>query len=1536
VKIQTCVLLAFLITALPVSGAPMISEFQADNADTITDEDGATSDWIEIYNPDDTAVSLKGMSITDDPLLPRKWVFPGVSLPAKGRLLVWASAKDRINPAAPLHTNFNLAAAGEYLALVAADGTTRLTEFNNYPPQPKDRSYGSTHEITVVETLVASGAACKWLVPTAAVPNWQTTSFNDNSWTSAATGIGYDTVTSSGVDYLPHIGAGGNTQAQMFNLAGRTSCYIRVPFDFTAAAGEVISLKLRMKYDDGFAAFLNGTRINPPLNTATNAPASLQFNSAAPAGRSDALAEVFETHDISSQRNLLATGVNVLALQVLNQASTSGDLLIVPEVEVTRVVSIPEEGGYFAVPTPGAANRVAPVEGFVDDPEFSTDRGFFAAPFALTLVTDTPQAVIRYTTDGSPPTATTGTLYTVPIPVSTTTVIRAAAFRNGWQPSKVDAHTYVFAASVRTQPAAPAGFPDTWGYIWNQSTGLLDPILGKVAADYLMDPAVANLDAYSHLVVPALSTSLPVVSLSGSMSDIFGIEGIYSNGRVTENEIPAGIEFFDPNSSDEWATLAGLRIHGGNAPIEHPKKPFRVYFRKRYGGVDRLRTSLYPGSPVDEFDVLQLRPGGHDGWAVPFGNSVTSLAYHATYSRDQFLRQTERDMGRLSPAGRYVHLYINGLYWGVYNLHETPNAEYFASHLGGADDEWDVVQNPRLTNEFFAMVDGTPNAFNDLLALIPNVNNPGVYEQIQSYLDIDAFIDHLIVQMWSAQNDWMGPVFRPPGNTDASWFFNKNWDGGRRSRGGLTTGFYFNCWDGEIAMGASLNLSPDTQRTVDFNHTLVGTPRAGSQPGPPAVIYHGLRQNLAFRSRFGDRLQKHFFNGGAMTVANNQARLQSIRSVLELPIVAESIRWGDVNRVDFTRDSHWVPEMDWLRDSYLTRRNDILLNQFKAITIFSPIAAPEFSRHGGSVPSDYQLSITDRALSGGTIYYTLDGTDPMGTLVEGTPVTLVGPALGTMASYKVPSEAYTSNSWKNVTAPWEAGVSPAPPGGRTPAQELATWSQGPVGFGFDADPAFRPHIATTVTGMQGVNPSLYVRIPFSVTAEQKTALTSLTLRLKYDDGAFVFLNGSVPLHRINAPVPAPAYRDTATTARADTAAVAFESFDLTPHLATLTVGSSNLLAIQGLNITAADEDFLCVPELSGSKLPTAPPSGSAISYSGPFILPRTGTVKARVLKNGIWSPLLEASFIVGQTASSSNLVISEFNYNPVASPAELLAGYTSQMFEWMELMNVSADPVELTGCRFDDGITFNFTNHSSVQILAPGARILLASNAAAFAARHPGLPIAGTFQGGSNLSNGGERLELIAASGAPIFDFVYDDMPPWPASADGQGHSLVLMSPLSAPNPALAANWRASIAPGGTPGASDADSFAAWAGRNFIPGAPGDDPDGNGLSSLAEYGLGLMPSSTETDGLISAMFETVNVAGTPDTYLVLRCRRNAAADDVIVTPEMSTDMVTWTPLTDSVPPENFNPDGTRDLARRSPQPVSAGARAYVRVSVTAR
>lgn len=116
----------------------------ASNSATLADEDGAFSDWIEIYNPDAAAVSLSAWFLTDNTKERKKWQFPAITLPSKGYLVVFASGKNRRDPARTLHTNFALESNGEYLALVRPDGETAANEFSpEYPAQRSDVSYGA-------------------------------------------------------------------------------------------------------------------------------------------------------------------------------------------------------------------------------------------------------------------------------------------------------------------------------------------------------------------------------------------------------------------------------------------------------------------------------------------------------------------------------------------------------------------------------------------------------------------------------------------------------------------------------------------------------------------------------------------------------------------------------------------------------------------------------------------------------------------------------------------------------------------------------------------------------------------------------------------------------------------------------------------------------------------------------------------------------------------------------------------------------------------------------------------------------------------------------------------------------------------------------------------------------------------------------------------------------------------------------------------------------------------------------------------------
>jgi hypothetical protein len=132
--------------ALPVSDV-IVSEFlaSAESAAGLKDEEGELQDWIELHNRGSDSVRLAGWSLTDDPEEPALWVFPDVSLAAGGRLVVFASGKDRrpTGAGARLHTSFKLAAEGEYLALFNADSPrVPVSEFSDYPVQRNDHSYG--------------------------------------------------------------------------------------------------------------------------------------------------------------------------------------------------------------------------------------------------------------------------------------------------------------------------------------------------------------------------------------------------------------------------------------------------------------------------------------------------------------------------------------------------------------------------------------------------------------------------------------------------------------------------------------------------------------------------------------------------------------------------------------------------------------------------------------------------------------------------------------------------------------------------------------------------------------------------------------------------------------------------------------------------------------------------------------------------------------------------------------------------------------------------------------------------------------------------------------------------------------------------------------------------------------------------------------------------------------------------------------------------------------------------------------------------
>ena len=443
-----------------------------------------------------------------------------------------------------------------------------------------------------------------------------------------------------------------------------------------------------------------------------------------------------------------------------------------PDVSFGIPPGFPDRVVYFQEPTPGRPNQRNNLEGFVADTEFSIDRGFYTEPIKVTISSATQGATIVYTTDGSRPTTRNGTQIaagseeTAPsheVAITTTTTLRAMAFRSGFAPTNVDTQTYIFPDKVLQQDDAfhAIGSGVRWGH---------------AGPDWEMDPDITQHPDPEIRPEPSDLLRIPTVSLGLDFDEMFGSNGIYIAGQSVERA--TSVEYLSPDLTQD-STVASVRgfqidgtvqIVGGSSPNrwKSDKLSLRLKFE------NDLEYPVFGRDAVDRFDTLVLDARLNNVWHYGGGVEPTGQRNRAQYVRDQYTANLHNQMGGSSPHGHHVHVYLNGIYWGIHTLHERPDDNFAASYLGGDNEDYDSIKH-RPDD----VLQGSSQNYLQLHSLADQIrSSDNGFESMQALLDLPDFIAYMLVNYYVANTDWAHHNWYSSYNRvspDGRWRFH-SWD----------------------------------------------------------------------------------------------------------------------------------------------------------------------------------------------------------------------------------------------------------------------------------------------------------------------------------------------------------------------------------------------------------------------------------------------------------------------------------------------------------------------------------------------------------------------------------------------------------------------------------------------------------------------------------------------------------------------------------------------------------------------------------------
>jgi hypothetical protein len=340
--------------------------------------------------------------------------------------------------------------------------------------------------------------------------------------------------------------------------------------------------------------------------------------------------------------------------------------------------------------------------------------------------------------------------------------------------------------------------------------------------------------------------SLPVVSIAVDPKDMFDpIAGLYTVNFLDDDiELPIQINFFENQTRHAWSYSAGIKMHG-NWSLGFPKKSVAFVFKGKYGQ-KTLNYPLFPEYPrLTKFNGFILRNNGNN-----FGKD---------YIRDMLMTSLTEGLGIDYQKGRSVIVYYNGEYFGIHNLRECSNKDYFETNYGIDENYIDLVKgNNEVSN-------GSNVEYQDILQWVGSVAlNDENLKQLESRIDLDNYTNYMQSEIYFINRDW-------PGNNLKRWRSNL-----------VSSKWRWLLYDTDWGF---VNI---TFKMLDF----ITEPNGPTYPNPPSstLLIRKLLENQNYKNAFINRFS--LLLATYYAPARVEARINALMKPIESEIPLDQQRWN--------------------------------------------------------------------------------------------------------------------------------------------------------------------------------------------------------------------------------------------------------------------------------------------------------------------------------------------------------------------------------------------------------------------------------------------------------------------------------------------------------------------------------------------------------------------------------------------------------------------------------------------------------------------